>query len=340
MAKKTFLIGAVLIIFVVVFLSFDKNQTAFLSPFIPRYEPTPTPGPLTKYYFENLAAREHQGSQIKLIKTLDQSDILEGKVPDYTSWLFSFETEGQKVTGMLNLPEKCEREKCPVIIMFRGYADDEIYFTGLGTRKAAGVFAENGFITLAPDFLGFGGSDSAPGDVLEARFEKPITILNLLASLENFLPADENKVFFWAHSNGGQIALSVLEITKKPIPTTLWAPVTIGFPESILNYMDKYENLDELGKEVYNKVQKFCQEYNPEKVSIDNYFADITAPLQVQQGGTDYLVPQDWSDNFVEKMKALGKKINYFVYPKSDHNLKQDWDKAVQKDLEFFEAHL
>src|SRR4030043_219471 len=90
---------------------------------------------------------------------------------------------GQKVTGMANLPKR--QGKLPVIVMLRGYADDEIYFTGLGTRKSAGVFAENGFLTLAPDFLGFGGSETCSADILEARFERPVTVLNLLASIKN-----------------------------------------------------------------------------------------------------------------------------------------------------------
>ena len=136
------------------------------------------PKTLEKYSFENLRKREYQGSEIKLEKVIKEEE-------KYTSWLFSFQSDGKKVTGMLNLPatRSPKGEVWPVIVMLRGYADDEIYFTGLGTRKSAGVFAENGFITLAPDFLGFGGSDTSSADILEARFERPITVLNLLASI-------------------------------------------------------------------------------------------------------------------------------------------------------------
>ena len=51
------------------------------------------------------------------------------------------------------MPEKCP---CPVIIQFRGYVERSIYQPGAGTKKTAEVFAKNGFISLAPDFLGYG----------------------------------------------------------------------------------------------------------------------------------------------------------------------------------------
>jgi len=297
-------------------------------------------GPLEKYYFENLRKERFAGGEINLEKVIEKEE-------KYVSWLFSYQSNGKRVTGMANMPSLSG--ELPVVVMLRGYADDEIYFTGLGTRKAAGVFAENGFITLAPDFLGFGGSDSSSADFLEARFERPATVLNLLASIDNLPQANADKIFLWGHSNGGQIALSVLEITQKSIPTTLWAPVTKGFPESVLHYMDDYDRLDDLGKEVKNRIDQFVDSYDEDKVSIASYFDDIKAPIQIHQGGADVWVLKEWSDKFVEEMKDLGKDVVYFrqksnlvyfQYPQSDHNLKQDWDLVVERDLEFFQDYL
>jgi len=284
--------------------------------------------PLEKYSFENLRKREYQGSEIKLEKVIKEEE-------KYTSWLFSFQSDGQKVTGMANLPKK--QGKLPIIVMLRGYADDEIYFTGLGTRKAAGVFAENGFLTLAPDFLGFGGSDTSSADILEARFERPVTVLNLLASVKNLPQANPDKIFLWGHSNGGQIALSVLEISQKNIPTVLWAPVTKGFPESVLQYMTE---MDDQGLKVKKAIDDFQNLYTSKYFSIDQYWYDIKASLQVHQGTADEYIETEWTDDFVQKLKALGKSITYYKYPNNDHNLSKDWDLVVQRDLEFFKKNL
>jgi len=284
--------------------------------------------PLEKYSFENLRKREYQESEIKLEKVIKEEE-------KYTSWLFSFQSDEKKVTGMLNLPKK--QGKLPVIVMLRGYADDEIYFTGLGTRKGAGFFAENDFITLAPDFLGFGGSDTSSEDILEARFERPITVLNLLASIKSLPQADTEKIMMWGHSNGGQIALSVLEINQKSIPTTLWAPVTKGFPESVLQYMTE---LDDQGLKVKRAIDNFQNLYESKYFSIDHYWLDIQAPIQVHQGIADEYIETEWTDNFVQTLRDLGKNVSYYKYSQNDHNLSRDWDLVVQRDLEFFRKFL
>jgi len=281
--------------------------------------------PLDKYSFENLRKKECQGSEIKLEKIIKEEDV-------YTSYLFSYESEGKKVTGMANIPNT-RNGKRPVIIMLRGYADNEIYFTGLGTRKAAGVFAENGFITLAPDFLGFGGSDTSSADILEARFEKPLTVLNLLASVKSIPEANPDKIFIWGHSNGGQIALSVLEISQKDIPTVLWAPVTEGFPRSVLQYMGE---MDDQGEKVKTAIDNFLLKYESEKYSIDNYYSDIQATIQLHLGLADPLISEEEIDEFAKTMADLGKNINYYKYPRNDHNLSRDWDLIVSRDLQFF----
>jgi len=284
--------------------------------------------PLDKYNFEQLRQKEYLGSEITLEEIIAEEDT-------YISWLFSYLSEGKKVTGMANIPKL--EGKLPVIVMMRGYVDDEIYFTGLGTRKSAGVFAENGYVTLAPDFLGFGGSDTCSADILESRFERPLTVLNLLASVKNLDQADPDKIFFWGHSNGGQIALSVLEITQKPIPTSLWAPVTTGFPDSVLQYIGE---LDDQGLKVKNAIDIFLNQYDAQKYSIDSYFSDIEADIQLHQGLSDPLVTEDASDLFAKTMANLGKNVNYYKYPGNDHNLSKDWDTVLQRDLGFFKRHL
>ena len=221
--------------------------------------------------------------------------------------------------------------------MLRGYADKEIYFTGLGTRKAAGVFAENGYITLAPDFLGFGKSDPESQDILEVRLEKPVTVLTLLESVKTLPQADTNNIFLWGHSNGGQVAISVLEITQKQIPTILWAPVTRGFPESVTDYLGE---LDDQGKMVLASISAFTKTYDPGLFSIKNYFGNIKTNFQIHQGTADELVKPDWTNEFVGKMRSQGLEVEYYTYPRNDHNLAQDWDTVVARDLEFLKKNL
>ncbi|MBL7078061.1 dienelactone hydrolase family protein [Candidatus Shapirobacteria bacterium] len=332
--KKIGLTLLILGIGVIAWDAFAPKESKIISPLVKRFsgsQNTLNPERVyAEYSFDSLSQKKYEGSQIKL-----EREIL--KEEKYTSWVFSYLSDGQKVTGQLNLPKKTG--KSPVVIMLRGYADKEIYFTGLGTRKAAGVLAENGFITFAPDFLGFGGSDSETTDVLLNRFKRPVTVLNLIASLNNFPQADLNHVFLWAHSNGGQIALSVLEISGFNYPATLWAPVTLGFPECVLDYIDQ-ENLTPEAQKVLSAVNDFETTYDPKIFSTDNYYQKINAPIQIHQGGADPWVPAEWQEDLIKELNKLKKEVTYYYYPQADHNLEPSWDTVVQKDLEFFNRFL
>jgi len=294
--------------------------------------------PLDRYSFENLSLDETEASSLEIGRTIKEEK-------KYTAYYFYYTSNEERVSGQLNAP--IEGKDLPVVIMVRGYADKEIYFTGLGTRKAAGFFAENGFVTLAPDFLGFGQSDSESADILLNRFRRPETVLALLASLKNLNDAlrakglsvtvDPSKLVFWGHSNGGQIVISVLEITRAKIPTVLWAPVTESFPESVLQYASE---LDDEGKKVIEAIKNFKKDYDPAKYSITNYFQQIQAPLQIHQGTGDEYIAVESSDRFVGILNKLGKNTTYYVYKNDDHNLKDNWNIIVERDLEFFRKYL
>lgn len=284
------------------------------------------------YSFESLKNRSYRGSAIKLERVLTTDD-------SFTSYLFSFRSDGKKVTGLANIPNATPPASgFPIIVQIRGFVDQEIYQTGVGTAPSAAVYARSGFITLAPDFLGYGESDAGAKDSLLDRFENPIIVLNLLASLSTLPQADSNNVFLWGHSNGGQIALSVLEISGKPYPTTLWAPVSKPFPYSILYFTDE---APDGGKYLRKIIADFEREgYDVDKYSIAFYFADIKAPLQLHQGSADEAVPLHWSDQFYQLLKKLGKDITYYTYPGADHNLHSSWDTVVDRDIAFFRSFL
>lgn len=327
---KNLLIIGILLITIGASLYFWQNSSSTM---IITAIPIPKPTPLAKYSFESLKNRSYPGSEIKIERKM--SSELGKDRANFTSYVFSFTTEGKIVTGQANLPKG--NGPFPVIIMLRGYADKEIYFTGLGTRKAAGVFADNGFITLAPDFLGFGESDQGSEDILGVRFEKPITVLNLFQSIKTLKDADMDNIFLWGHSNGGQVAISYLEISQKEIPTILWAPVTRGFPDSVTDYLGE---LDDQGEMVLASISAFLKIYDPQVFSIKNYYKDIKTNLQIHQGMSDELIKTEWTNEFVGAMRAQGLSVNYYTYPRNDHNLSRDWDTVVERDLEFLRKHI
>ncbi len=312
----------------------------------------PLPKPFEKYSFDILSKSDIKSGKITI------GDILEEK-DNFTSYVFTFEfypspesKEIKKTTGMINIPKGYSKH--PIILMFRGYVDQKLYITGMGTKNASYFFADKGFITIAPDFLGYAGSDKEADNIFESRFQTYVTSIALLNTLKE-IPENEmlitdsiplvNKLlnssdlFIWGHSNGGQIALTVLEITGKDISTVLWAPVSKPFPYSILYYTDESEDQ---GKLIRYELAKFEELYDTNQYSLLNYFDRINpnTKIQIHQGTYDDAVPVDWSNSLYKKLKDLNLNVDYFTYPGADHNLQPSWNFAIERSLIFFKSQI
>ncbi|MBU1033729.1 prolyl oligopeptidase family serine peptidase [Patescibacteria group bacterium] len=360
--------------FTIAYFYFQKNSTNFLSPLKTKNTKTETKKelPLLKYSFENLSKQEFKASSPIRIEKLISKDL---DTKTYVL-LFTYQSQGKKISGVLNLKIDAENTKKPAIIMIRGYVPLETYYSGEGTKNAATVFAENDYLTLAPDFLGFGESDPEPADTWEARFIKVVNVVDLIRTIQTFpeidlsqiaeLPIkkvsiDTSKIGIWGHSNGGQIALSTLEVLGSNLPTTLWAPVLAPFPYSILYFSDEYE--DE-GKETRKYVSLFEDDYDVFDFSLTKHLDKLNGPIQIQHGTADDSALISWTEEFLakvdlenelratassqsagasqsaEKVKKEVINIDFYKYPGANHNLQPNWNQAVQKDLSFFEKYL
>jgi uncharacterized protein len=338
MKKILFISCAILIIVLIVESWYILNSN-----FKQAEKQKPTPKPLLAYTFKNLKQTIFQATQITLGPVRSEN-------ADSFSQFFYFsvpKTPGSitmfKVSGLMNIPKKAGKH--PVIVMFRGFIPDNIYTPGAGTQPSAAVFAKNGFITIAPDFLGFGESSSPSADPFENRFQTYTTALSLLSSLTTLntaldlrynatISADLTKIGVWGHSNGGHIALSALAISGVTFPTVLWAPVSASFPYSILYYTNEY---DDQGKALRKTLADFEKIYNTDDFSPSNYYSWIKAPLLINQGLSDVEVPYWWSETLVTTLKNDNVDVNLVKYSNSDHNfLPAGWTDAVSNSTTFF----
>ncbi|PIR62134.1 MAG: hypothetical protein COY81_02565 [Candidatus Pacebacteria bacterium CG_4_10_14_0_8_um_filter_43_12] len=315
--------------------------------------------PYLVYTFNALRERQYQATKINIESTMEIED-------GYTSFIFSYAPLGKHMTGQLNIPNTVSANT-PVIVMVRGYVPPEIYATGVGTKSGAGAFAKAGFITIAPDFFGVGDSEPEPTDAWQARFEKPIVVIELIKSLETYgvpqtpiTAVNQSKLGLWGHSNGGQIALSVLEILQQPIPTSLWAPVTVPFPYSVLFFSDE---ADDEGKAMRILVNQLERDYDLSQFSLTRYLDGLRGLIVLHHGTADESALIAWSDEFVAKIEkeddrraAIKKEyeqsatqsaeaaepalqpidITFYKYPGANHNLVPGWDTVVERDIEFY----
>lgn len=354
---------------------------------LPFATPTPTPLPYLAYTIPQLAEKEKnqptQAAPITIIQLYNTEDTN----ATTNIYLFTYLSQGKTVSGTLTISKKLLEETdnthaLPFIVMARGYVPPEIYYPGNGTKNAARVLAENGFVTFAPDFLGFGKSDAESDDAWVNRFVKISNMLDLIHSLQNFpqlqLPVNaaentdlnhasmstkitqlenEHKNYsislnpqqmgIWGHSNGGQIAVTTLEVLGQNIPTSVWAPVLAPFPYSVLYFSD--EEADE-GKETRKFIAQFEKDYDVFDFSLTKHLDLIQGPLQIQHGTNDDSALVSWSEEFLQKVKAENNRrqqnqepkieTQFYKYPGADHNLQGAWDTAIERDVSFFKEKL
>lgn len=279
-----------------------------------------TPKPLEKYSIENLSTANIKPGKIEV----NENKFIFEFSPDLSG-------KTKKVSGSINIPEG--DGPFPIIVMFRGFIDQTIYKTGMGTVRVAEYFSKNGFITIAPDFLGYADSDKEAENIFESRFQTYVTAISLINSIKSISQFDNKNIFIWGHSNGGQIALTALEITRANYPTVLWAPVSKPFPYSILYYTD--ESADK-GKFIRSELAKLEKDYDVEKYSLSNYLDRINAPIQIHQGTNDDAIPLKWTTN-------LDKVLNdsdLIIHTGADHDMRPVWDLAAAQSLQFYKKYL
>lgn len=293
---------------------------------------------LDKYDFDNLSKRQGIASEIRILGPIkaveDRRKALKIDNLKFLTREISFESGGKKISGMINYFD--DNKIRPAIIMIRGYAEKAGYYPGSGTWKVADELAKEGYVTVSLDFLGYADSDPDSADVLEARFHKVIEVLDLIESVKQLSGVDKDKIGIWAHSNGGQITLSVLEISGQKYPTALWAPMTNPFPQSLIDTADEGEEKEKATK----FVSLFTKYYDPRRYAFENYYEWINAPILVQQGTNDSQVKVEWQEKVVDNLKKLDKKAELAIYEGADHNMNGKWQEAVGKDLLFFKELL
>jgi pimeloyl-ACP methyl ester carboxylesterase len=183
---------------------------------------------------------------------------------------FTYVTMGKTVSGRFRVPKLPPEAMKGMVLMFRGHQNERGYYTGKGTENIGNNYLRHGYGVIAPDFLGYAASDPTPEPAEAHQLYSAVNAVELyLAFAEGprvswgasipararaRLPSRFPKIALWGHSNGGQVAIHLLEIIQKPLPTILWAPVTLPYPDNVANYQKPNAQWAALFKEVRNEA--------------------------------------------------------------------------------------
>ena len=300
----------------------------------------------TDFSLKNLQNYSYKASPI-IINNLDFKNETQ------YAYKVSYKSMGLTISARLSIPATRPENIKGIIIMLRGHQSPRGYYSGKGTENPAKGYLQRGWATISPDFFGYGDSSPIPSPRNLHQFYCTINAVELYKSLDKpdfifstgvpredriTLTTSFKKIGLWGHSNGGQVALHFLEIIQKPVPTVLWAPVSLAFPDSWAHY----------GRNT-GWAERFKKEYPVEDFSLIANLDKIApgTPILLEQGDKDTAVPKEWSDALVRAINAENSRreqagrgkieLRYEVYANANHNLNPYWSTILPRDAAFWE---
>lgn len=299
------------------------------------------------YSIEYLRKQDYPGSNLVIEQTLTPK-------PNYNQYIASYRSEGLKIYGLLTVPDgKKPKEGFPVIIFNHGYIPPAEYRTAEKYESYVDAFARNGYIVFKSDYRGNGNSEGSPGS--GGGHTSPaytIDVLNALSSLKKYKDANPQKIGMWGHSMGGGITLRALVISKDIKAASIWAGTVGPVGQAWSGGRSRPNHAHPSGSTDFgsgpNNNQGLEQQYgtvsqNPQFWSaIDplNYLQDINVPVQLEHGLADEEVDPKVSQNLNDKLKALGKNVEYYTYEGDNHNISNNFNLAIQRSVDFFDKYL
>jgi dipeptidyl aminopeptidase/acylaminoacyl peptidase len=201
------------------------------------------------------------------------------------------------------------------------------------------MLAMKGFAVLQPNYRGSTGygreflhlhdKDLGGGDLLDTLFAGKYMVDSGMT--------DDDKLGFWGASYGGYLCLMAL--TKEP---SMWAAGV-----SIVGFFDwETEFATERGYlQAYDRKKMGDPKENPELFrdrSPAHFLDRLQAPLLMTASSRDVRCPPTESRAVVEKLRKMGKSVEYHEYPDEGHwprkreNLKDLYTRSAR----FLDEHI
>jgi dipeptidyl aminopeptidase/acylaminoacyl peptidase len=238
-----------------------------------------------------------------------------------------------------------------VIIFNHGYIPPQQYQTTERYVDYVDAFAKNGYIVFKPDYRGNGNSEGKP----EGAYYSPaytIDALNALSSIKKFKDADPGRIGMWGHSMGGNITLRAMVVSKDIKAGVIWSGV-VGTYDQLLNNWIRKTPQTPSDREIAGHINSIRQnlisqngtpQQNPQfwnSIDPRYYLADISGPLQLDQGLADEEVPLLFPESLKGDLEKIGKTVEYYTYPGADHNISgSSFTQAMIHSVEFFDKYL
>lgn len=253
----------------------------------------------------------------------------------FTQVAMSYESDGLTITGLANIPPG--EGPFPVILVNHGYGPPETYYAGYDSAAVANALARHGYLTLMPDYRGYGGSDDGPNPF---RIGYAIDVMNLVAQVSSLPQAAPGQVGIIGHSMGGGISTYPMVIQPEVDAVVLYAAMSADVATNWRHIREMWdrESQDALAA-VYGTPEENPAGYAA--ASPIHYLDRVGMPVLLQHGTLDTQVPYEWSVALFEALRAAGKQAYLRTYEGEGHNFSGEaFDTLIATTVAFFDEHV
>lgn len=298
------------------------------SPTTPAATISPTPDPYRDLTIDYLASRDYGGGELQIVDVLQQTSL-------YTRYTVNYPSDGLDIYGFMNVP--LGAGPFPVVIALHGYIDPGDYQTLDYTTDNADAIARAGYLVIHPNLRGYYPSDSGSNLF---RVGMAIDVLNLISIVKERAGepgalelADSDFIGLWGHSMGGGITTRVITVSDDVDAAVLYGAMSGDEKrnfEAILQWSDGERGIEELS----------VPDQDLGRISPNNYLERIQAPVSIHHGGSDELVPLEWSLEMCDLLEGIGKSVECFTYDGQPHTLYGDSEELFNRRvIAFYDSH-
>ena len=300
---------------------------------------TPTPHPMS---IPALRQMVYPGSEIIIEETLEPGS-------NYNRYYASYLSEGLRIYGLLTIPYgETPPTGWPAIVFNHGYIPPDEYRTTERYVAYVDWLARSEYVVFRIDYRGHDQSEGVPS----GAYGNPgytVDVLNAVSALQQFPPADNNRIGMWGHSMGGFLTLRAMVVSPEIKAGVVWAGVVASYPDLFTRWRRGGGPTPTPG---VTSTRRWRSDWvylygspdeNPEfweVMSANSYLVDLSGPLQLHHGTGDETVPLEFSEILYEQLQEAEQTAEYYAYPEDNHNLSNSFSTVMRRTIEFYDRYL
>jgi dipeptidyl aminopeptidase/acylaminoacyl peptidase len=281
------------------------------------------------YTIAGLRERDYSGGTIQVQWTYTTTNA-------YTRYYITYPSDDLKISGVMCVPHG--EGPFPVVILNHGYIAPDKYWSGADTWYASAHLAREGYLTISPDFRGWGESGEGNNYF---RTGLLIDALNLVSSLPSLSVADPERVGMWGHSMGAGVATKSIVVDPRIRAAVLYGPVSADDRVYLRRWGPSRADTEpgDPARLAYRRAlsdREFLRRTSPLFA-----FRDVTAAVQIHQGAADDVTPPRWAEAIRDELHYWGVAVEYYAYEGQGHAFHgESWALFMDRVTRFYDRHL